>query len=92
MGIAPDEFLHRWTFADYQRRAYYFYQNRNEGVKNEWERVRTMVAVTLGVHGSKSKAHDVLPFPWDAERPELEPAKPMSKEEINDILKKYKLN
>jgi hypothetical protein len=89
MGMIPFDFWHRYSFADYTRKAFFFFKNKNESFKDEWERLRQLVHVTASVNGVKESAHEIMPFSWDKKTLQQK-SKPITKEEVANILDRYK--
>lgn len=84
--MLPFDFWHRYTFAEFSTKSYYFFRNRDTDFKDRWEQTRSIVRVLVAANGGN--AAEVMPFTWDKEK-EYEPIKPISKEEAENIFKRY---
>ena len=58
--------------------------------QNDWERTRMIVHSTITPHTKyKIKPHEMMPFPWDSKNKVKKDV--ASKEEIQEVLKRYKI-
>lgn len=88
MQMKPREFWHEFSFADYQRRAFYFFRNKDDEFKDNWERLRHIIHVTAAVHGTKGTAQELMPFMWDRQKP-MKKHKPITASEGAAIIARY---
>lgn len=88
MQMKPREFWFEYTFADFQRKAYYFFKNKNEEFKDRWNQIRKLAHINALVAGAKVEADEVLPLPWDEENESVK-EKPMTASEGASIIDRY---
>ena len=89
MQMMPFDFWHSFSFADFNRKSFFFFRNKNEEFKDNWERLRQHIHVTASVHGVKERARELMPFGWDKGE-KIKKAKPVTKEDIDGIVDRYK--
>ncbi len=88
--MLPADFWHGITFSEFQRKAFFFFRNRNDLFKDNWERVRQQVYFLAMVNGGKGTAEEYMPFAWD-KKTVVKRAKPITAQEADNILKRYGL-
>lgn len=93
IGITPNSFWHEYTFADIQRKMYYFYRNKYDDFKNGWNQTRQIVYFIVMMNTtSKTKLSvtDIMEFEWDSDNNEKKREKvEMSKEETRALMTAY---
>lgn len=85
-----DDFYHRMTFSEFQRRLYYFGVREDNNIRMSWEQTRTIVHTLAAVNGAKGKANEIMPLPWDKGAAKKR-IKPLTGKEIDELKKAYKL-
>jgi hypothetical protein len=88
MQMFPDSFWHRYSFAEFQIKAFFFFKNRGDDFKDRWHQTRKLAHIAALVGGAKVEAEDVVPLPWDHEANEPK-SKPMTAKEGADVIAKY---
>lgn len=88
MQMLPFDFWHHYSFADFQRKSFYFFRNKNDEFKNGWEQIRKLGYINALVNGAKVTPQEVIPLPWDKDAV-VKKEKPMTAKEADEVLKRY---
>lgn len=86
--MKPFDFWHEYSFSDYTRKSFFYFRNKNDEFKDNWERLRQQIHVLASLKGVKDSAKELMPFTWDKAEKKTK-GKQFSKEELDNILKQY---
>ena len=89
LGLS-DENLYDYTPRSFNNKLIGFRRYNEQVSQNDWEQTRLIVHSTIAPHSKhKLKPKELMPFPWDDK---VKVKKDLaSKEEIQEVLKRYKL-
>lgn len=88
MEMLPHNFWHEYSYSDFIIRSHYFYKKQEMAERSQWEKARYLATLPLSLQYGKGNKDDLLRFPWD-KVPRVKAVKPLSKAEIEGLLKHY---